>query len=92
MEYHTVVTWDPPLTEEQRIEVDQHGADMAAQGKTNDIRVYNPPLEQIEGSFTVTRTWATLQDAEEWVVYIEQFNPASVTIESVPIEPTNETP
>ena len=82
--YKTYVVWPMPLTQTQqdtKAERDAKSAAMAAQGKTDNIPVvtggtYPDPL-------TVTRTWTTQADAEEWTNFLEAYGPTSIVITPV---------
>ena len=75
----TIVAWTlgTPGAEISAI-IDDKAGEMQLAGKTdnNPIKVTTDTTEQ------VTRTWTTLADAEEWIVFVEQYSPASATIQS----------
>ena len=76
----TEVVWalGTPIQSEGE-EVQTQAAAMAMQGKTDDI----PIIEQnvpLENQRTVTRTWTTTADAEEWVAFVLTYNPVSAAI------------
>jgi hypothetical protein len=75
----TILLWaDGSLTREQDAEINNHAEEMHLAGKTDDIKVVVD-----NGNITqVTRTWTTLADAEEWVLFVEGYNPISATIQS----------
>jgi hypothetical protein len=75
----TIVVWaaDTPGPEADQIIRDK-AAQMALDGKTDDIAI-----REIVGTKLVTnRTWTTLADAEEWILFVEQYSPVSATIQS----------
>lgn len=80
MTISTVGVWagDTP-TQIQKDDINAQAALMATQGKTDDIPVvqYNTPVFDQK---TVTRTWTTTADAEEWVSFIVAFTPVSIEI------------
>jgi hypothetical protein len=75
----TIVVWTlgTPGVEISTI-IENKAAEMQLAGKTDNepIMVFTDTNEQ------VTRTWTTLADAEEWIVFVEQYSPASATIQS----------
>ena len=77
----TIITWNSIALPEGASEIiNAQAAQMALDGKTdnNPIRVFTE-----EGAkCTTTRTWTTLADAEEWILFVEQYTPISATIES----------
>ena len=78
MTISTVVTWNPMLTTEQADSVILKSEEMKLAGKTNGNWVASAQPYPPE---TVTRTWTTMADAEEWVAFVEQYTPISATIE-----------
>ena len=75
----TIVVWAAatPGPEADQIIRDK-AAQMALDGKTD-----NDPIRETVGTDLVTtRTWTTLADAEEWILFVEQYNPVSATIQS----------
>jgi hypothetical protein len=75
----TIVVWtlETPGPEAGAI-IGAQAAEMALAGKTD-----NTPVEvDIGEQRTFTRTWTTLADAEEWIAFVEQYNPVSATIQS----------
>jgi hypothetical protein len=79
MTISTIVTWSALLGDEILTTVEAKAAEMAAQGKTDNIPVSNP--EQDWPPIVTTRTWTTVADAEEWVAFVETYGPQSATIE-----------
>ena len=77
----TVVVWNAYTpSEEDAILINNKAAEMQLEGKTD-----NEPIIVITepGHVThTTRTWTTLADAEEWILFVEQYTPVSATIES----------
>lgn len=79
----TTVTWATPLTQSQidsKSERDAKCAEMAAQGKTDNIPVITggtPPDPMV-----VVRTWTTPEDAAEWVAFLEPYGVMSAVITS----------
>ena len=74
----TTLTWGSNLTPEITAQIENKSAEMATQGKTDNI----PVIVQTTPNLVVDRTWTTLADAEEWVAFVEQFSPISATINS----------
>lgn len=75
----TIVIWaNGTPTSEAEILLTNKAAEMQSQGKTDN----NPLKNHEETQYQVTRTWTTVADAEEWIVYVEQFGPISATIQS----------
>jgi hypothetical protein len=75
----TIVTWNTTtLTEEIIAAIDAQATQMALDGKTDD----NPTRESTENTNTAIRVWTTMADAEEWIAFVEQYNPISATIQS----------
>lgn len=78
MTISTIVVWDPLLDPADVTAIDAKAAEMQAEGKTDNVPVIsNPPYPPK----TTTRTWTTVADAEEWIVFVENYSPASATIE-----------
>ena len=75
MPISTIVVWNPLPTDGAAINV--KATDMQAQGKTDN----NPVHDGVVAPQTVTRTWTTVADAEEWVAFIETYLPVSATIQ-----------
>jgi hypothetical protein len=84
----TITVWIPVLDAETREIIHAHGQSLADQGKTDNVKqntlIPDGVSIRIPDGVSTRRTWATVEDAEEWVEYIKQFNPASVTIETTP--------
>lgn len=77
----TILLWAyGSLTTEQDAEINNHAEEMHLAGKTDNIKVVVIVGETNETQ--VTRTWTTLADAEEWILFVEQYNPVSATIQS----------
>ena len=78
MPISTIVVWNPLPSIGADSPIDAKAADMQAQGKTDNVPVVSdapyPPK-------TVTRTWTTVADAEEWIAFIETYAPSSATIQ-----------
>jgi hypothetical protein len=75
----TIVLWAPTaLTEEQSQLINNKAEEMRLEGKTDGVKVVATVGDEIQ----VTRTWTTLADAQEWEVFVEQYTPDSVTIQS----------
>ena len=73
----TNVEWAPGQpSEEESAQIRDKAAEMASQGKTDN----NPTTTQVGDDIIYQRTWTTVTDAEEWVTFVEQFNPVSATI------------
>jgi hypothetical protein len=79
MTISTLVSWPQPLGVAQMSQVNSKIAEMVAAGKTDGIFTHNPETEQ--PPIIITRTWTTVVDAEEWVAFVEQWNPLSATIQ-----------
>jgi hypothetical protein len=75
----TIVVWaaDTPGPEADQIVRDK-AAQMALEGKTDDVAI----RETVGTEQVTTRTWTTLADAEEWILFVEQYSPVSATIQS----------
>jgi hypothetical protein len=75
----TIVTWMQNTPNEEAVTaINDRAAQMAVDGKTD-----NNPLKVPGGPEQVTtRTWTTLADAEEWILFVEQYSPISATIQS----------
>lgn len=50
---------------------------LKAEGRTEGTSNFQ---DQPGGLRRVTRAWATLEDAESWVAWMQRFNPVSCTI------------
>ena len=80
MTISTDVVWaDTTPTQTQADEIQAQSAAMAAQGKTDDVFTVQQGVP-ISGQRTVTRTWTTTADAEEWVAFVLTYNPVSAAI------------
>jgi hypothetical protein len=79
MTISTLVSWPGPLGEAQTSQINSKIEEMVAAGKTDGILTHNPFSEQ--PPIIVTRTWTTVVDAEEWVAFVEQWNPLSAAIQ-----------
>ena len=80
MTISTEVVWtDATPTESQGTEIQAQAAAMASQGKTDDTFTVEQEVPSI-GQRTVTRTWTTTADAEEWVAFVLTYNPVSAAI------------
>ena len=75
----TIVKWalGTPSSEIMTI-IDNKADEMQLAGKTDN----NPIKEEGLTEQTVSRTWTTIADAEEWIVFVEQYGPDSATIQS----------
>jgi hypothetical protein len=73
----THVTWTKLLSENELTQIYAHVELMVSQGKTNGEQewVKNEPEEKI-----VERYWTTVEDANEWLSFIETYGPASAVI------------
>ena len=73
----TTVTWSTPVPPDRPATLLEKAAEMAAQGKTDNI-----PIET--GGFpdplVVVRTWTTPEDAAEWISFLEPYGPISAVI------------
>ena len=76
MTIQTVITWDPQASRECIDACAAAAAQAALEGKT-DNKPLKGPLPPL---YTVTRTWTTLTDAEDWIAFVSQYGPASATI------------
>ena len=80
MTISTEVVWtDTTPTESQGAEIQAQAAAMATQGKTDDVYTVEQDVPTV-GQRTVTRTWTTTADAEEWVAFVLTYNPVSAAI------------
>jgi hypothetical protein len=79
MTISTLLIWNQPLGDEIMAQINSKVAEMVAAGKTDGISTSNP--EEEWPPINTTRTWTTVADAEEWVAFVEQWNPASATIQ-----------
>jgi len=73
----THVTWTKSLTEDDLTQIYAQVELMVSQGKTNGEQNWAKyePKEKI-----VERYWTTVEDASEWVSFIEAYGPASAVI------------
>jgi hypothetical protein len=77
----TILLWTiGSLTAEQDAEINNHAEEMHLAGKTDNIK--DVVLVDDDTKAQVTRTWTTLADAEEWLLFVEEYNPISATIQS----------
>lgn len=75
----TILLWtNGSLTTEQNTQIQLKAQEMKVAGKTDD----DPIRVQLETEYQFTRTWTTLANAEEWIAFIEPYNPVSATIQS----------
>jgi len=77
MPIQTIVVWDPLPGDSNTTQIEAKSAEMQSQGKTDNVAVVSDPPYPPK---TVTRTWTTLADAEEWILFIEAYTPQSATI------------
>jgi len=80
MSTSTEVVWQvgtPSSTDQSAIHV--QAETMASEGKTDNVAVDQLNVPEV-GQLTVTRTWTTTADAEEWVAFILTYNPISAEI------------
>jgi len=76
----TIVLWTPTtLTVEQATLINNKAEEMHQAGKTDGQKVV---VTTEDNKVQVTRTWTTLADAQEWEVFVENYLPDSVTIQS----------
>jgi hypothetical protein len=75
----TIVVWaaDTPGPEANQL-IREKASQMALEGKTDDVAI----RETVGTEQVTTRTWTTLADAEEWILFVEQYSPVSATIQS----------
>jgi len=75
----TIVTWMENTPDEEAVAaINAQAAQMAIDGKTDNV-----PIKETVGTEQITtRTWTTLADAEEWILFVEQYTPISATIQS----------
>lgn len=52
---------------------------MTNEGKTDGIYTSEKEVP-VSGQYTVTRTWTTTADAEEWIAFVLTYNPVSAEI------------
>jgi hypothetical protein len=77
----TVLLWaNGSLTPQQSTEINDHAEQMHLAGKTDNVKVV--VLVDDDTKTQVTRTWTTLADAEEWLLFVEEYGPISATIQS----------
>jgi hypothetical protein len=77
----TIITWtEGSLTPEQSAEINNQAEQMHLAGKTDNVKVVVRVDDDTKSQ--VTRTWTTLADAEEWLLFVEQYGPVSATIQS----------
>jgi hypothetical protein len=77
----TIVTWTiGKLTAEQNKEITDHAEQMHLAGKTDNVKVAVEVDD--DTNIQITRTWTTLADAEEWLLFVEGYGPVSATIQS----------
>jgi hypothetical protein len=75
----TILVWAPETPDSAAsTSLNNHAAEMQLAGKTDN----DPVKVEVPAGLQVTRTWTTLADAEEWILYAEQFTPVSATIQS----------
>jgi hypothetical protein len=75
----TILLWtNGSLTAEQNTEIQLKAQEMQVAGKTDN----DPIRVELGTEYQFTRTWTTLADAEEWIAFVEQYNPVSATIQS----------
>jgi hypothetical protein len=78
MTIQTVIVWDPIVSQEVKDIFDAAAAQAALEGKTDNL----PEKSPLPAPVTTVRNWTTLADAEEWVLFVEEYNPISATIQS----------
>jgi hypothetical protein len=74
----TLVTWhaaDPNSTDGTAIW--NQAALMQSEGKTDNEKVRT---DLPNGDYVITRTWTTPADADEWIAFIQAYNPVSAVI------------
>ena len=76
MTIQTVIVWDPIVSQEVKDIFDAAAAQAALEGKTDN----QPEKSPLTAPCTTVRTWTTLADAEEWIAFIQPYNPVSATI------------
>ena len=76
MTIQTVVTWNPPASQECTDACAAAAAQAALEGKTDNKPIRNP----VPPPYTVSLTWTTLTDAEDWIAFVLQYGPVSATI------------
>ena len=77
----TIVLWaHDSLTPEQGAEINDHAEQMHLAGKTDNVKIV--VIVDDDNKTQVTRTWTTLADAEEWLLFVEGYGPVSATIQS----------
>ena len=67
----TQVTWTTPCNEATQQLVVAKAADMAAQGKTDNIPIETGGIPP--DPLVVVRTWTTPEDAAEWISFLETY-------------------
>ena len=72
----TQVTWSDTQTSSFD-EIADKAFEMQAQGKTDGNWQKNT---NEDGNSTVERTWTDVPAAQEWIDFVNQFNPLSATI------------
>jgi hypothetical protein len=72
----TQVTWDLPLADADIALVKEHGQKMKDQEKTDGTEVIVREIDKV----IVERPWYTVEYAEEWLSFIQTFNPANAII------------
>lgn len=70
MTVETIITWNPIPDETVKTQIQTKAAEMAAQGKTDDVVHNDCPNGYPNPPLIAIRTWATQADAEEWLAWI----------------------
>ena len=84
----TTTIWMPVLDVETQEIMSVHAQTLADQGKTDNIK----QSTMIPGGVSVRRIWTTVEDAEEWIAFVEQYNPESATIVQSPSPESGDSP
>jgi hypothetical protein len=76
----TVVVWNPLSTAEDHAIMTNKAEEMKVAGKTDGTVTV---VQEMLGSTVprnVTRTWNTIEAAQEWIDFVTPFSPASAVI------------
>jgi hypothetical protein len=73
----THVTWNKISTAEEQSLIDERVTQMVQEEKTNGNMSL---ISESEDGKTFERTWNTIEAAEEWLSFIQTFNPTSAIL------------
>lgn len=85
MPYDTISTWNPLPPVEEQYQFQEKADEMAALGLTDGTSQVSAPNGPGIPPVIVTRTWTTIEAAQEWKTYCETATPVAAESVVIPV-------